>query len=132
MENVRQVVSPDVNEPNPPIYSNCLAVGNQLFISGMTAGDGKGGIVGDGSAYSQAWQCFDRIKKLVEVEGGTLKDVVKLTLFVTDMSSRPEVGRARNEFFSGRMPCSTLVEVGSLAQPGLTVEIEATAFIGAG
>lgn len=61
-----------------------------------------------------------------------MADVVKITIYLTDMKHRAEFGRARAEYFSGRMPCSTLVEVGALAQPGLVVEVDAMAILNAG
>ena len=71
-----------------------------------------------------AWGC--------EKQGFRMEDVAKLNIYLTDMENRAAFGKARGEFFSGRMPCSTLVAITALAQPGALVEIEATAFIGAG
>lgn len=76
---------------------------------------------------SQATSALGKIKALVEAAGGTMADIAKLTIFVTDITKRPEIGEARRNFFSGDFPCSTLVEVSSLADPGLLVEIEALA-----
>ena len=76
--------------------------------------------------------CLEKIKELVEAAGGRIEDVVKLNIYLTDMDNRPAFGKARGEYVSGRMPCSTLVAITALAQPGALVEVEATAFIGAG
>lgn len=115
-----------VPEPQGNIYSNALKVGNQLFLSGMIADDTGGG------AYEQSVSCFRKIQRLIEGAGGRLEDVVKLNVYLTDIAHRPDFGKARSEFFSGRMPCSTLVAVAALANPDAVVEVEATAFIGAG
>jgi enamine deaminase RidA (YjgF/YER057c/UK114 family) len=129
---MRTIDSPKVAAPPPGLFSNAKLVGNQLFVSGMHAGDGKGGVAGDGSTYAQAREALVRIRHLVEAAGGTMNDIVKLGVFTTRIADRAEISRARREFFSGDFPCSTLVEVGALVEPALTVEIEAIAIIGAG
>lgn len=116
--------------PRPGMFSNARLVGEQLFVSGMHAGDGAGGILGDGSTYDQARHALTKVQRLVESAGGTMDDVVVLRLYVTDIDEKGDVGRARAEFFTGDFPCSTLVEVSGLVDPRLTVEIEAQAVIG--
>lgn len=132
MARKRKIDCAAVPEPPAGSFTNCLEVGGQVFISGMTAGDGAGGIVGDASPFGQSATCLGRIRALIEAAGGTMADVVKLTVFLTDIADRSEFSRARREVFSGIMPCSTLVAIGSLAQPGLVVEVEALALLGAG
>ena len=124
---VRQVSSERVSEPAGPTYSNCLVAGNLVFLAGMTAGDGKGGIAGNGTPHGQARQCLLKIRRMLKAAGCSMKDVVKLTVYVTDIGIRPDVTRARSEFFSPPMPCSTLVEVKGLADPRFVIEIDATA-----
>lgn len=126
MDKITKLSVVGVAEPKGNIYSNCLKVGNQLFLSGMIAEDTGG------DAYAQSVSCFDKIKRIIEGAGGRLEDVVKLNIYLTDIAHRPGFGKARGEFFSGRMPCSTLVAVAALANPQAVVEIEAVAFIGAG
>lgn len=126
---LEQIISPLVPEPEPNIFSNCLLSGKQLYMSGMTAGDGKGGILGDGTPYDQSCQCLIKIKNLVEAASCTLDDVVKLTIYLIDILDRSEFGRARAEFFKGVMPCSTLVGITALAQPDLVVEVDAVALL---
>ena len=126
MDKITKVSVTTVPEPEGNIYSNCLKIGPQLILSGMIASDT------DGDAYEQSVNCFYKIKELLEAAGGRMEDVAKLNIYLTDMANRPAVGKARGEFFSGRMPCSTLVAITALAQPGALVEIEATAFPGAG
>jgi enamine deaminase RidA (YjgF/YER057c/UK114 family) len=124
---IRQVSSARVSEPAGPSYSNCLVAGNLVFLAGMTASDGKGGVAGDGTPHGQARQCLLKIRRMLKAAGCSMKDVVKLTVYVTDIGIRPDVTRARSEFFSPPMPCSTLVEVKGLADPRFVIEIDATA-----
>jgi hypothetical protein len=93
------------------------------------AGAGQSGAAGD--EYAQAKEIFGKIRDLVEAAGGNMADVVKVTIFVTDISQRDKVWQARREFFTGNFPTSTLVQVAALADPSLKVEINAVAHIGA-
>ena len=127
---MQRVTSPHVNEAAPGTWSNCRVYGNQVFVAGMTAGDGAGGLVGDGSMYSQAKETFTKIKHLIEAAGGTMNDIIRLDIYVTDIKQREGVWKARREFFTGDFPTSTLVEVRALATPQLLVEVNATGFLG--
>jgi enamine deaminase RidA (YjgF/YER057c/UK114 family) len=126
----QRVVHDQVAEPPAGTWSNCLAVGEQIFTAGMTARDG-GNILAD-DEYGQAGAIFAKIERLLGAAGATMDDVVKLVIYVTDISRREEVWRARREYFAEPFPVSTLVEVAALALPGLKVEIEAIAIRGAG
>jgi len=123
---------PDVAEAGPGLWSNAIRAGDMLFISGQVARpfDGGTGIVGR-DEYEQARQIFSRIERIVKAAGGTMDNLVKMTIFVVDISKNTEVWRARREFFSGDFPASTLVEVRSLAGADVLVEIEAVAWLGA-
>lgn len=116
--------------PRPGMFSNAKVVGDRFSLSGMHAGDGRGGVLGDGSAYDQTRRALTKVKALVEAAGGVMDDVQNLRVYLTDIQDKGEVGRARTEFFTGDFPCSTLVEVSALVEPGLTVEIEAEGVIG--
>jgi enamine deaminase RidA (YjgF/YER057c/UK114 family) len=126
---MRQIFSDRVPEPPGPAYSNCLVFGDTVYLAGMTASDGKGGIDGNGTPYGQAHQCLLKIRRMLKAVGCTMKDVIKITVYVTDIGMRPDLVRARSEFFSAPMPCSTLVQVSALAEPRLVIEIDATAVI---
>jgi enamine deaminase RidA (YjgF/YER057c/UK114 family) len=127
---VRRITSDRVSEPPAGgTYSNCLVFGNAVYLAGMTASDGKGGIDGNGTPYGQARQCLLKIRRMLKAAGCSMRDVVKLTVYVTDIGMRPDLVRARAEFFSEPLPCSTLVEVSALAEPRLVIEIDATAVI---
>ena len=127
----KKISSPQVPDPPPQTWSNCLVVGNQVFVAGMVARDG-GGVIGGDSMYGQAKAIFGKIKHLMEAAGGTMADVVKVTIYVTDIKNNVKVWAARREFFTGDFPASTLVEVSALAAPEIVVEIEAIAHIGKG
>ena len=129
---MKAVSSPHVKEPRPGTWSNCKVCGDHVYISGMTAHDLAGNVVGDGSMYDQARRTFEKIKHLIEAAGGKMNDVIKVNIYVTEIAEREEVWRARAEFFTGAFPASTLVEVSALATPALKVEIEAEAYLGAG
>jgi len=91
---------------------------------------GIASVLDSGPLYEQAKQIFMRIKRICEGAGGSLDDIVKMTIFMIHIRNNTEVWRARREFFSGDFPASTLVEVRSLASPETLVEIEAIAYLG--
>ena len=122
-----RAISPEIPEPAPGTWSNCLVAGGIAYVAGMTA---SGGDLTD--EYTQAKGIFTKIRHLVEAAGGSMADIVTVTIFVTDISQREQVWKARREFFTGNFPCSTLVQVAALANPSLKVEIEAVAHLGAG
>ena len=126
MSNIVRAISPEVAEPAPGTWSNCLVVGGIAYLAGMTA---SGGDLSD--EYTQSKTIFAKIRHLVEAAGGTMADITKVTIFVTDISQREQVWKARREFFAGNFPASTLVQVAALANRSLKVEIEAVAHIGA-
>ena len=126
MSNIVRAISPEVPEPAPGTWSNCLVVGGIAYLAGMTA---SGGDLSD--EYTQSKTIFAKIRHLVEAAGGSMADITKVTIFVTDISQREQVWKARREFFTGNFPASTLVQVAALANPSLKVEIEAVAHIGA-
>lgn len=123
MSSIVRATSPEVPEPQPGTWSNCLVVDGIAYFAGATSrGEDE---------YIQAKGIFTKIKHLVEAAGGSMADIVKVTIFVTDIKNREKVWKARQEFFTGSFPASTLVQVAALATPELKVEIEAVAHIGA-
>ena len=132
MSQIERIHSDQVGEPPAETWSNCLRVGNQVFIAGMTARSAEFDQIDGAGAYEQARVIFTKIKHLIEAAGGTMADVVKVNVFVTEIGQRQEVWRARREFFTGNFPVSTLVEVSALALPDMEVEVEAVAILGAG
>ncbi|MBX3551756.1 MAG: RidA family protein [Pseudolabrys sp.] len=128
---IRPVRAPDVPEPPPGLYSNCLVVGDTIHVSGQHAGTPQGA-VGGNSVLEQSREALRRVLILIKAAGGSANDVVKLNVYLCDMSRRADVSAARREVFAEPMPCSTLVGVSSLVNPDLLVEIEAVAVIGHG
>src|SRR5271163_957345 len=128
MSNVTRATSPEVPEPQAGTWSNCLVAGGFAYIAGMTARGSEAA----GDEYIQAKAIFSKIRHLVEAAGGAMADVMKVTIFVTDIGRREKVWQARREFFTGNFCASTLVQVAALATPALKVEINAVAPIDAG
>lgn len=125
------VETPAVSAPPPAArFSNALLLGDRLVLSGMHAGDGQGGVLGDGSPHAQARVTFEKIQALVEAAGGAMDDVVLLRVYLTRIDDKADVGRARADVFTEPYPCSTLLQVSGLVDHGLVVEIEAEAVIG--
>ncbi|HZQ61813.1 MAG TPA: RidA family protein [Casimicrobiaceae bacterium] len=131
MERMRRIVTDEVQEPPPGLWSNCRTFGQQVYISGLVAMD-QGGIIGEGDPHRQAMHIFETMRHYLRAAGGQMNDVINLNIYVTDMKHRPAVLDARRRFFSGDFPCSTLVAVTALIDPRLLVEINAVAFVGAG
>lgn len=127
---IKRVLCPAVPESAAP-FSQCLVVDRQVFLSGVTAAGPDGQPIGGDDMAAQARACLDKIEQLLVAAGSTLGDVVKLTIYTTDISRRAEISLARREKLQEPYPCSTLVEVRSLAAPGLMVEIDASAVVGA-
>lgn len=124
----QRVLSPLVPEPAPGLWSNCMRVGDQVFVAGLVAYEDGKVLVED--AESQTDYIFTAIRNYMEAAGGRISDLVTMTIFITDMAVRPQVLASRRKFFSGDFPCSTLVEVAKLIDPGLLVEINAVGIIG--
>ena len=104
--------------------------GTPVFISGQVALDAEGKLVGENDAAAQTEQVFRNLQAVVEACGGSLDDIVKITIFVTDSSYRPAVAAARLKYFKeGQWPASTYLVVAALAVPQMLVEVEAVAVI---
>lgn len=126
MSRIERVAS---NTPWEPIfgYVRKVKAGNWLAVSGTTATDERGMIVGGGQMYVQARQALANIKHHVESAGFTLADVIRTRVFVTDISRFAEIARAHKEMFGDNPPASTLVEVKRLVHPDMLIEIEVDA-----
>lgn len=119
----QRFISPQVAEYPPGHWSNCLRVGDIVYISGFTARANDLKTIQGKDGYEQAKIIFTKIKHCLEAAGAKMQDVVKMVIYVTDMKENKGVWRARQEFFSGDFPTSTLVQVAALATPEILVEI---------
>ena len=108
-------------------YSRAVRVGDRIYVTGTTATDDAGEVVGVGDPYAQAVQTIRNIEAALRRLGAGLEHVVRTRMFVTDISRWEEYGRAHGEFFREIMPATTMVEVSRLIDPNMLIEIEADA-----
>lgn len=116
--------------PTPKFFSQAVWVDGTVYVSGQVAMDASGQIVGKGDMRAQTRQVLHNIAAVLEEADATLEDVVKVTMYVTDMSRANEAREVRLEYFQTNPPASTGVEVSALAHPDLMIEIEAIAVPG--
>ena len=100
-----------------------------LFVSGQVPLDGDGNLVAPGDFDGQARRTFENLGRVLDEAGGTFGDIVKVTVYLTDMARLPDYGRIKAEYIRGRPPASTAVGVTALAVPGLMIEVEAIAVL---
>lgn len=111
-------------------YSRAVRAGRLVVVSGTTATNEKGEVVGEGDAYRQTVQCLENIQAALGQLGLGLSAVVRTRIFVTDIRRWQEYGRAHAEFFGDIRPATSMVEVSRLIAPEMLVEIEADAVAG--
>ena len=129
----QRFISPKVAEYPPGHWSNCVRVGDMIWLSGFTArANDLKAIHHPGNAYEQAKVIFQKVKHCLEAADAKMSDVVNMTIYVIDMADNKDIWRARQEFFRGDFPCSTLVQVASLANPEIKLEIQCQAVAGSG
>jgi 2-iminobutanoate/2-iminopropanoate deaminase len=103
--------------------------GQLLYISGQVAWDTSGNVVGKGDARAQARQTFQNLRQVLQAAGGELKDLMKITTYITKIEDFPAVAEARSEVFQGELPASTLIVVKSLFHPDFLIEVEGVAAV---
>jgi enamine deaminase RidA (YjgF/YER057c/UK114 family) len=110
-------------------YSRAVRLGNIIEVTGTVAVDENSNVVGKDDAYAQTKYIIEKIEKVLQQAGATLKDVVRTRMFVTDISQWEKYGRAHGEFFKDIKPCTSMIEVKGLIGPEYLIEIEATAIL---
>ena len=110
-------------------YSRAMKVGNIIEVTGTVASGEDGNVVGKGDPYEQTKYIYQKIEKVLQQAGAGMKDVVRVRMFVTDISKWQEYGRGHSEFFKTIKPCNTMVQVSALIDPDYLVEIEVTAIL---
>jgi 2-iminobutanoate/2-iminopropanoate deaminase len=110
-------------------YTDAVRAGELLFVSGCIAVDGEGRLVGRHDVVAQTRQVFANLRAVLAAAGASIHDVVKVTVYLTDVRDRAAVNTVREQVFGGTRPASTLVEVSSLVLDGASVEIDAVAVL---
>ncbi|MDH5506181.1 MAG: RidA family protein [Anaerolineae bacterium] len=110
-------------------YSRAIKVGDFIYVSGTTATDKNGDIIGPGDAYAQTLQALKNIETALKALGAQLEHVVRTRIYVTDIDQWEKIAKAHSEIFGNIRPASAMVEIQRLISPEMLVEIEADAVI---
>jgi 2-iminobutanoate/2-iminopropanoate deaminase len=119
---------PELGEPLSH-YTDAVRAGDLVFVSGVVPVDADGNVVGGDDVGAQARKVFENMGAVLKGAGCGFQDVVKVTVFLTDVDDRAAINPARQEVFGSARPASTLVEISRLAIPGAKIEVEAVAVV---
>lgn len=111
----------------PTAYTHVVRHDNLLFLAGQVSTDAEGNLVGEGDMGAQVRQVLENMKTVLESQGASFANVVKVTIYTTDIDAYRTTGDIRREYWTGGAPASTLVQIDRLARPEFLVEIESTA-----
>lgn len=127
----QEIVSEQLAEPNGHFAQATVAEfrGRMLFISGMTARSAEGGITGVGDITAQTHQVCQNLQAAVEAAGGTLEDIARVDVYVTDIRHFDAIHAVRRQYFTGVAPASTMVEVSKFVKPEYLIEMNAIAVV---
>ncbi|MFC1964886.1 RidA family protein [Chloroflexota bacterium] len=124
----KEIIVPD-NVHKTPGYAHAVKIGNTVYVCGQAALDVNSNIVGIGDFAAQATQTFENMKNVLEAAGGSLKDVVKITAYFTNMDDLSTWVDVRQKYLVGHTVAGTVVEISKLGMPELLLEVEAIAVI---
>ena len=112
---------------NPPIshYTDAVRFGDTLYVSGCGPLDADMNLIGGDDVAAQTRQVLTNLQRILEAAGASFADILKVTVYLTDVNDRQKINPVRQEFFGDAKPASTLIGVAALAIPGMKVEIEA-------
>jgi reactive intermediate/imine deaminase len=110
-------------------YSRAIRVGNVVHVSGTTATDAAGAVVGPGDPRAQTVQTIENIARALAGAGARLEDVVRTRIYVTDIAHWEQIGRVHGQYFGEIRPATSMVQVAKLISPEMLVEIEAEAIV---
>ncbi len=114
---------PELGEPISH-YTHAVQFGDLVFVSGIVARGEHGELIGGDDAAAQTRQIFKNLERVLKAIGASIADVLKVTVFLTDVNDREKINPIRQEYFGAARPASTLVQISRLALPGARVEIE--------
>jgi len=123
-----EIMLPESGDPISH-YTDAVRFGDLLFISGIAPLDGQNQLVAPGDVVAQAEFIFAKMGRILEQAGGSFANILRVTVYLTNVDDRPRINPIRQRVFGATRPASTLIEVSALAVPGMLVEVEAVAGI---
>ena len=110
-------------------FSHAIKAGNTIYVSGQTATDEEGNIIGKGDIIAQTDRAYENIKRVLEAAGANITDIVMLNIYCTDLDGFTKTGEARKKHFGKHFPAATVVQISCLLLPDALIEVEAIAVL---